>query len=261
MATLYRNAKEVKRIASDLMDEFPHMLGHLRGMRVEYLWRDKAQKKNQKTILGTASLVSGRHALLALKSGLNDHDWADGKTHAFFVIEIAEDEWKHLSEHQRRALVAHEMMHCGKDDDDEPMLIDHDLSEFKWIAQEFGLWKQDLIEFVNACAHHAQPQLPFDTEARFSRLDVDETTGEVLGDQRQGTTLAREFVESVRDLAPDGKELTRVGVSVNGGPEVVLTPETRQKLDRVLQQPGESFTFTPAMVEQVAEAGQALRAG
>lgn len=182
MAALYRNAKEVRQIARDLIDSYPHMFGHLEGVRIEYFWRDKAQKKGAKVILGTASLVSGRHALLALKGGLNEYDWADGKTHAFFVIEIAEDEWKHLSEHQRRALVAHEMMHCGKDDDDELILVDHDLSEFRWIAQEFGLWKADLQSFVNACAHHAQPQLPFDTDARFSRLDVDEH-GELLADQ------------------------------------------------------------------------------
>lgn len=164
MATKYKDAPEVRMMAGELVGEFPALLSHLANYRVVYAWRDKAQAKNGKTVLGTASLVTGRNALLATPHSLGPERWSEGAAYQFFVIEIAADEWKHLDECQRKALVFHELLHCGEDDDCKPMIVPHDVEEFSAVAEHFGLWKSDLEQFAQSLKRSARPVLPFDED-------------------------------------------------------------------------------------------------
>src|SRR5262245_24510777 len=72
-------------------DEFER----LRTYHVVYVFRDKAQKKLTKTVLGTAEVVRGKNAHLYWS--------AQGQEYApaFFRIVIAEDMWHELDEDQK----------------------------------------------------------------------------------------------------------------------------------------------------------------
>lgn len=175
MATKYRKAPEVQMIAGKLVREFPELLGHLGGMRVDYHWRDKAQDKNGKTVLGTATLVSGKNALRAHPAVVGTEEWVEGAAHAYFEIEIAFDQWKYLSECQRKALVFHELLHCGEDDQGNPMLLPHDVEEFGAVAEHFGLWKGDVERFAASLQRHLKPTLPFGED------DVERSVADMRG--------------------------------------------------------------------------------
>lgn len=64
------------------------------------------------------------------------------------------NEWNLLTDSQRRALVDHELCHCGVKDPgaDEPewTLRAHDIEEFKAVIERHGFWKSDVREFSEA---------------------------------------------------------------------------------------------------------------
>jgi hypothetical protein len=165
MSTTYRAAAEVAEIAEKLIDSV-HF--DLVGVRIEYLFRDKAKSGHGRTIWATASKVGGRNAILA--SGASDEEQPqDPKSHEFFVLEVAEDIWRWLTEGQRLALVDHELMHMRCDIDEEtgkPILSTrgHDLEEFRSIIDRHGFWKDDVAEMAATVTRKAK-QLAFDPEA------------------------------------------------------------------------------------------------
>jgi predicted metallopeptidase len=139
----YAEAPEVEKIARDLIDTI-HV--HLVDVRIDYLFRDKAAVSGGKVRLGSARKVSGLTAFL-------------GKAEEpFFVIEIAAEQWASLPEEARRALVDHELSHCGVDtyEDKEGTIkqdlriIKHDLEEFNDIVRRHGLWRADVEAFAAA---------------------------------------------------------------------------------------------------------------
>lgn len=149
--TDYRPASEVARIATKLIAD--HHID-LCDVRIEYVFRDEAAKKNGKVVFGTARKVSGLNAFLATgevdEAGIQHGD-AD-----FYVIEIAEDEWQELTQAQRIALVDHELCHCQVewDDDGAPTLKmrPHDLEEFREIVDRHGLWEPGVTHMAAAMA-------------------------------------------------------------------------------------------------------------
>src|SRR5690554_4103291 len=94
----YREAVEVADIARDLIRNYH---GGLADAKIIYLFRDKAPKSKGKVTLGAAKKASGIEDVL---SG------------ADFIIWIAEDEWLRMDMRKRRALVDHELSHCGMDE-------------------------------------------------------------------------------------------------------------------------------------------------
>ncbi len=171
----YKDAPEVRDLARQLMERFPEDFSSLAGAKIVYCWREKAQQKHDKTILGTASIVSGRNALLVARNALGTEDWSEGKDFAFHVIEIAADAWKDLSEHQRQALVYHELLHCGMDDDGDPLIMPHDVEEFRRVGEVFGLWKADLERFAESLNSAPPSTLCLDLEEYdegFNKTDI-----------------------------------------------------------------------------------------
>jgi hypothetical protein len=148
--TSYRPASEVRRIATTLIPQ--HHID-LCDVRIEYVFREEAAKKNGKIVLGTARKLTGLNAFLATET--DEAGIAHGDAD-FFVIEIAEDTWQKLNNHQRTALVDHELCHCQVEwsDDGVPTLKmrPHDLEEFRAIVDRHGLWQPDLEHMADVMA-------------------------------------------------------------------------------------------------------------
>lgn len=71
-----------------------------------------------------------------------------------FVITLNCAVWAELDDQSKRALIDHELSHCGSKTNDEGevsyYLRKHDLEEFVGIVRRYGLWKSDIEAFVNA---------------------------------------------------------------------------------------------------------------
>lgn len=148
MPTEFRPASAAETIGKRLIKEH-HT--HLLGVRVEYVFRDKAAKSKGKVKLGTARKMGGLNAWLA-----TDVDERATEPEEFFVIELAEDEWADLTDQQRVALVDHELSHCWAevDDDGEVVLAvkTHDLEEFVDVVRRHGLWRPEVEHLVKVGA-------------------------------------------------------------------------------------------------------------
>jgi hypothetical protein len=146
MATKYTPAPDVRKIAEDLI---PKYHPHLTNVRIEYAFGDKTPKHGGKEVWGYVRKISSLPAYLASQPG----DQKAGDTTPFFVMVISEDVWVNLYPDKRTALVDHELCHCGVEVDDEGnhklILIPHDMEEFSSIVRRYGLWREDVRDFVN----------------------------------------------------------------------------------------------------------------
>lgn len=157
--TDYRPAPEVESIGRNLIRDVEDHKS-LDAVRVDFIYRDKASKSNGRTVLAKARKVSGLNAFLAN---------AEMVQRDFFVIEVAEDTWDQLDEHQQKALVDHELMHCHVEFDEAgtPQLAirGHDMEEFRAIIERHGLWLSSTAEFGSAVAE--QLAMAVDEVTRF----------------------------------------------------------------------------------------------
>lgn len=152
----YRNAPAVMRIGEELIKEYH---SHLIGTKIRWIFKEKASIKGGKYTYGTARLVQGLQAFLEA-SGQNP-DITSDVVESYFVIEIAEDTWATLDAHEKKALVDHELCHCGmvikmRDGEEIEVLtiIPHDIEEFRAVVERHGLWSQDMREFAKATKRH-----------------------------------------------------------------------------------------------------------
>lgn len=179
MATSYRQAASVERIANQLIPEHhPHLVGE----PIRYVFRDEHAKKGGKAVMGSARKISGLNAYLAL----GDETDVEGEdVDPFFVIEIAEDIWARLSLAQRKALVDHELSHCIIEPDAKGAptlgLVAHDLEEFRTVVERHGLWMPDLVEMARAI--DAAPKVPtlFDVSDTSEIIDAVAVAAEAEG--------------------------------------------------------------------------------
>lgn len=154
MALMHRPASEPKRIGEELIGKYyPDILDS--GCRVEFIFRSECGKKGGHPVLGTLSKISGRQAFLS-QLGTPSEGYVEPKYLAYYLVEIAEPEWKDLSPSQRVALVDHELAHCLLEhDDDEGWTLKttgHDLEEFSSIVERHGLWHPGLEWFARRTA-------------------------------------------------------------------------------------------------------------
>lgn len=153
------DAPEVEAIANELIPKYhQHLLDF--NVKIRYLFVSKTPKSGGKEVWGTCRKVSGMNAFL--EGGAKN----DGP---FFVITMSKDVWELLSEDKRRALTDHELCHASasvkqaKDEadadldaeieQDNPVKLSikpHDLEEFSDIVRRYGLWREDVQEFVEA---------------------------------------------------------------------------------------------------------------
>jgi hypothetical protein len=145
--TKYDSAPAVKAIADELIPKhYPHLLDF--GVKMEYRFVDKIPKKGGKEVWGTCRKISNLPASLAQNNPDGD---------PFFAIVISAPIWDILPDDKRRILVSHELEHCivEYDEDDENPAVKlsikpHDLEEFTSIVKRFGLWRDDVKEFIEA---------------------------------------------------------------------------------------------------------------
>lgn len=141
--TTYRHAPEVEAIANKLIGKHHRDLRDVKGS-IRYVFRDEATTTKGKVVLGKARTVSGLNAWLA--------EPVDGDAPAFYVMEIAEDEWDLMDDKKRRALVDHELCHFAPEVNDEGVrqlkLRAHDLEEFVGVVARHGMWRPEIEHVV-----------------------------------------------------------------------------------------------------------------
>jgi hypothetical protein len=120
----------------------------LKEANIGFLFRDETQVSQGKEVLGKASKVPDR-----LKPYL-DYD---------FIIWIDESAWIKLMDHQRKALIDHELCHCTLDEGAAKM-VHHDIEEFQAIIERHGVWHSDLAAFAMAVQKSPQMELALEIE-------------------------------------------------------------------------------------------------
>jgi hypothetical protein len=133
-----------------------------------------------------------------------------------FVIQINAAVWKELPPMPRRALLDHELHHCGvktDDDGDETYYLrKHDVEDFVPIVRRYGLWKTDVEAFVNAAIGKEQAPLfdkPGDAEVLPSSVTIEAKHAPAL----------RKIADEFRNSIPAGTSVTLE----TGGKSVTLS--------------------------------------
>jgi hypothetical protein len=125
---------------------------YLKAAKIAYLFRPEAPVSNGRVTPGMCIRVDDRNR------AVHEHD---------FLIEIARDVWDDATTDFRRALLDHELGHCGirMDDQGLPMkdpqtgqlktyVKPHDLEEFSDVLEEHGAYHVKLREFLEAFSKH-----------------------------------------------------------------------------------------------------------
>lgn len=218
MSAKHWPAPEAAQIGRRMLEHHPHLL----PIRVEYVFRDEAQKTGGKTVWGRAHRITGFKAMLATA------DADDSLGTDFFVLEFAWDVWELLSPAQRDALVDHEMSHLGIETTDAGntrlTLIPHDVEEFVGVVRRHGLWEPNLAALV-AAAGPTQLRLLADAETEIDQLDPEPFIGRDEGEP---------------DHEPDDEVPERVQVKITHAQRSVLG------LDQPERGPSESAPAEPA---------------
>lgn len=142
MPTTWRKAPDVAEIAAEMIDLY---LTGLSEATIHYLFRDKAKKSKGMTVWGCAMKKGGFDAYMR-KKVFSEEEFEEGDD--YFVIEIAFDRWKDLTDVQKQALVLHELCHCYIDEGGNYHLLPHDIEEFGRVVQIFGCeWRENLKQF------------------------------------------------------------------------------------------------------------------
>lgn len=129
-------APDIERIGSALIAAHEATFGHLQSREVAFLWKRKGGNAGGKTTLGKCQKPTG---LLKHFAG------------ADFVIWVAADHCRdhRLTAYQVEALVYHELLHAGEDENGKAVILPHDWTGFTGEVQQYGAWKPDL----SAAAH------------------------------------------------------------------------------------------------------------
>jgi hypothetical protein len=148
-------ADEVADVGRDLIEAYHP---HLAEAHIRFLFTSKRRTKCGRVVLGTAQKASGLTAFFS-----QQRDDMGALRPADFIILVSYGEWGALNEAGRRALVDHELLHCGMNENDdgspEWTINGHDVEAFVDEIERHGLWRQDL---VNTAAAIEQMRLPLE---------------------------------------------------------------------------------------------------
>ena len=109
-----------------------------------------------------------------------------------FVIILNKQVWRTLPEKGKRALVDHELSHCGVECDEktgEPRYHTkkHDVEDFVGVVRRHGLWKSDLEQFVNAALK--REQMPLLDGVEHAPPSVAEAIGDLKASIGEGNSV------------------------------------------------------------------------
>lgn len=120
---------------------------------IVYIFREKAGKKAGKTIIATARKVATKENVV--------HSF-EGKPDVVFVVEIGADAWQELSPEQKRAVMHHELCHCGFEESESgdmvPTIIPHDIEEFSAVVETHGFYMKDVVDFATKILNMKEQQ-------------------------------------------------------------------------------------------------------
>lgn len=125
---------DLREMAKVLFDKYPDHFAIAAQSNILFRWKKLGGAGGGARTLGKCPKVSG-----ALKY----------ETHADFYLWLAADHCRELqlTYFQVEALLAHELCHIDMDDKGKPASASHDIEEFSFVAQHWGLWRQSLVEF------------------------------------------------------------------------------------------------------------------
>jgi len=132
--------EDITKLAEEIIGEYRK---ELKDVSIVYYCKEKASKKAGKLTLATAKKISPKDNVI--------HSF-DGKPDVVFAIEIAADAWGQLNDIQKKAVLHHEICHCGFETDDNgnttPIIMPHDIEEFSEVVKEHGYYMKDIQIFV-----------------------------------------------------------------------------------------------------------------
>jgi hypothetical protein len=143
---------EAAAIADDLIQKHHTRLIGLKISHLLKLMPVPKQKKNAKPPR------AGKKITLAKASKVSPKTNALADTDIRFVIEYGSMYWDRMDDNMKRALVDHELGHCGNDADGVYM-VNHDIEDFGFMIERYGCWKKDVEEFVKTVLQVAAKQL------------------------------------------------------------------------------------------------------
>lgn len=152
-------AGEAEAIAQQLIPEYHP---HLQDAQIVYLFTTQERKYRGDVVLGTAQRLG------MLPRYFSSGTSADLEEGYDFCILLSEDQWKFLTHDQRRALIDHQLSHCGvrrtvnhltQEVSEHWTLLPHDVEEFRGVIERHGLWRLDLRQFAETAIQHRQPTL------------------------------------------------------------------------------------------------------
>lgn len=139
----FDKADSVEEIAKELI---PKYHTHLINSRIAYLFKNKELKKAGKTVIATANKCSPKEQALKAYDGEDPFD---------FVIIVSYPIWNKLNEHQKEAIIDHELCHCWVEEiesdseeagDKKNKILAHDYEEFGSVLDRHGTYLPDLIK-------------------------------------------------------------------------------------------------------------------
>lgn len=91
------------------------------------------------------------------------------------IVWVREAVWKMLSQHQREALLAHELSHATTNDKGELTVVRHDLEDFAWVARHYGAWTENVELYGRQLSLFGKPDPKPEpkTDEAFADIDAD----------------------------------------------------------------------------------------
>lgn len=122
-------------IAEQIIRENPQRFGQLSGFEILVGWKRRGGSNKGKLRLGTCSRPRGV---------------LTGFTAAHFLITISADHAREygINGQQLEAVIAHELMHAGVNEQGDPILLPHDVEAFADEIRLYGLIREDLRQIA-----------------------------------------------------------------------------------------------------------------
>ena len=140
MAEYTPNA-EAEVIAEELIEQYhPGLV----GLKIAHLLKVMPVPKSKKV---HKQPRHGKKVTLAKTSKVSSKTNALAEKDFHFVIEYGSLYWDKMEDNMKRALVDHELCHCGSDADGV-YLVPHGIEDFSEIFARWGCWKSDVEQFV-----------------------------------------------------------------------------------------------------------------
>lgn len=144
---------EFNEVAEDLAEDIIEKShARLKGLKIAYLFKVRPVTYDAKGNFKPRKpkfLRAGKKEVWAKAAKVTDKYMPLLKAQFRFVIEFDREVWDRITDAQRKALVDHELCHCGVDAEGCYMKM-HDLEEFKEVVERHGYWKSDIERFMDA---------------------------------------------------------------------------------------------------------------